>query len=398
MDPDWTRPWRAAPWAVALLAVSVMACGEPTSPGVSISILSQPSQALVGRALSPLLQVEVRDENGALATGVVSVTLDPNPCAWTLGGAGTGGLMVGRASFSDLSFGQAGKGQLLKVSYRDASRTTFPIDVRAAGEGLPLDQENTLCMKPNPQGDAESLAYVPEDDAFWLADDNRPSIFRVDRATGTYLGQLSADSIVAVLPTAGQCEDGDGDPATSCSYVDEFEHVAYDRPSQRLYVVNTVNSLVADPVEDRAAIFVLRRGGCAGCLIPESWQPLPDDYRSGPIAIIDGNLHVALGGRIYPYDADGNRLLTVNEANDSLPPVVEIADEIAAFQQEGPHLWILSHTSVVKVDRTTGVEVARYGLGAFGVSNPHGIQVVAGEIYVLDGDAPNPVYVFRLPQ
>ncbi len=31
----------------------------------------------------------MRDGSGALATGVVTVTLDPNPCAWTLGGADT---------------------------------------------------------------------------------------------------------------------------------------------------------------------------------------------------------------------------------------------------------------------------------------------------------------------
>ncbi len=398
MGSYWRAPGRAAPVAVALLISSMAGCDEPTSPGASISVLTQPSQALVGQDLSPPLEVEVRDGSGAPATGVVSVTLDPNPCEWSLGGAGTSGLVLGRASFPDLSFAKAGKGQVLKVSFRDASGTTFPIDVRASGSGWPLEQDNTLCLKPNDQGDAESLAYVPEDNAFWLADDDRPSIFQVDRSTGVFRSQISAGSIVAALPAAGLCDDGDGDPTTSCSYVDEFEHLAYDRPSQRLYLVNTVNSPSANPVVDKAAIFILRRSGCAGCFIPEGWQPLPADYESGPIGFIDGKIHMALGGRIYRYDVDENRLLTVDESNDSLPPVIEVTGQIQSFQQDGPSLWILRPSSVLKIDRATGAELARYTLGAFGIGNPHGIQVVDEGLYVLDGDPPNPVYVFRRPQ
>jgi hypothetical protein len=399
MVSDWRLlPRLVAPVGCALLLWLVAGCGEPTSPGASVTIVSQPSQALVGAPLSPSLEVEVLDDNGDPATGVVSVSLDPNPCGFTLAGTLTAGVVAGRASFSGLSFTQAGKAQVLKVTYQGASGMTSPVDVRAVDAGLPIEQENTLCLKPNPQKDAESLAFVPEDDAFWIADDNRPSIFQIDRSTGRYLSQLSAESIVAALPTAGMCDDGDGDPNTTCSYVDEFEHVVYDRPRQRLYVLNTVNSEEIDPVVDKAAIFILKRGTCAGCFVPESWQPLPDDYHSGPMGLIDGEIHVALANRIYRYDIDGNRLLTVDSANDSIPPVLEISGQIHDFQQEGMIVWVLHGQELVKVDRATGAEVARYGIQGFGLGDPHGMQVVEGGIYVLDGTAPNPIYVFRSTQ
>jgi hypothetical protein len=280
------------------------------------------------------------------------------------------------------------------VQFSSAATSTSPIDVRGADEGLPLIHENTLCSKPNPQTDAESLTYVAKDDSFWLTDDNRPSIFQVDRTTGAFLSRVPADSIVAALPTAGACDDADGDPTTACSYVGEFEHIAYDPQGQLLYVLNTVSRPKVDPGKDRTAVFTLRRSDCAGCLSPEDWHEMPSDYNGGPLTMIEGVPHVGRGKGLYPYDFADN-VLTVTKSGDSLPPAFEASARFRGVHHDGTYLWILLASDwIVKVDWLTRAEVEQHDLAPFGIGAPRGIQVVGGQIYILDGEWPNPIYVF----
>jgi hypothetical protein len=260
-----------------------------------------------------------------------------------------------------------------------------------------LSHENTLCIKPNEQKDAESLTYVAEDSSFWLADDDWPSIFRVSRS-GQYLSHLTSDSITAALPTASQCDDGDGDPTTTCSYLGELEHVTHDPINRVLYVMNTVNDEDADPVVDRAAVFVLRRGGCDGCLTPVSWQPLPDSLNLEGLIAINGDLYAVRGRALHRFDYGGNTLLTVDEHGHALPPVFTAAGTIRGMSYDGTYLWLLLRSGEVsKVEWTTGVEVARYDITPFGIEVPKGIQRVGSRLYLLEGAPPNPIYVFRLP-
>jgi hypothetical protein len=258
----------------------------------------------------------------------------------------------------------------------------------------PLVLETVLCSTRNPQGDGESLTYVPEDDSFWIADDNRDSFYEVDRRTGAYGAQVTLDTILAALPDAGQCDDGDGDPNTVCSYVDNFELLAYDPAERSMYAINTV-----DMPDDRPAIFRLAKGACAGCFTPESWQPLlvGPSYKS--IIVVAGQVYVALSGRLYPYDYDTNQLATVDANGDSLPPAYATSSPVLGLSFDGTFLWILTHSRVLhEVEWATRTERRSFDLDAFGFSLPRGLEVVRDTIYIIEGDAPNLIYVLSQRQ
>jgi len=350
--------------------------------------------------LEPDLEVRIQDASGRPATSEVSVVIDPNPCEWPLFGVTTIPAVEGWAVFDDLRFGQVAGGYRLAVSSGSSGSFSEPIDV--AEQAIPdngLVLEKTLCAKPNTQRDAESLAYVAASDAFWLADDNSASIFEVDRTTGKYRSQIPAAAFVEAFPASAECEDDDGDPATSCSYVDEFEHVTFDASGGFLYVMNTVNSATAVPVRDRGAIFKLRwRGGaCPGCWGFESWQPLPDGEFEGMVSI-QGRLYFTLDNRVFEYDYDANRLLSTSAEGDSLPPAYQTNRTIQRLQYDGSRLWTIHGLDLVKeVEWGTGTELASYNLAPFGVRTAKGLEVIGDRLYVLEGEPPNPIYVFRLP-
>jgi len=374
---------------------AVAACDAISGPGPSVVFITQPSTAIAGEAIEPPVEVMVRAGSGRLAGGTVTLTLDPNPCGWLLAGTLTAQVIDSTARFEDLALDKVGRGYTLRASFNGASAMSVPFDVQSGLVTEPVVLENVLCLKPNPQGDGESLTYVSEDDAFWIADDNESSIFEVDRQTGEYRSQVTLDAILETLPAIGQCDDGDGDPNTVCSYVDEFEQLAYDPVGRSLYVINSVNT--SPP--DRPAILRLTKEACAGCFTPESWQPLPvgPSYRS--IIVVAGQIYLALNGRMYPYDYDTNQLATVDANGDSLPPTYATASSMVGLSFDGTFLWILTFSRRLhQVEWATRTERRSFELDAFGFSLPRGLEVVRDTIYILEGDVPNPVYVLSQRQ
>lgn len=382
-----------------LLAGSGACSGDVADPGPVVVIVQQPTQAVVNELLVPSLEVLIEDASGRPATGEITVAIDPNPCEWPLLGTTTMQAADGRAIFEDLRFGGVANGYRLAVRSGSTQALSEPIDVTAqAMPGHALVLETTLCPKPNDQRDAESLEYVRESDSFWLADDDNPSIFEVDRTTGRTRSQLRADTFAVAFPAAANCIDNDNDPATSCSYIGEFEHVAYDERGGLLYVMNTVNNPVALPQKDRGAIFKLRRGGgrCPGCWGFESWQPLPD-VSFDAMVTIDGSLYFALGRRLIEYDYATNTLLSVDANGDSLPPAYVAPNRIQRVQYDGSHLWVVVEPLLLRrVEWETRTEVASYSLAPSGIDSPKGVGIIGDRVYVLEGDPPNPIYVFRL--
>jgi hypothetical protein len=142
----------------------------------------------------------------------------------------------------------------------------------------------------------------------------------------------------------------------------------------------------------------LRRGACTDCWSFESWKPLPVDAQYEGLASIQGSLYVAIGRRVYEFDYDANRVLTTDAQGDSLPPAYNAPATIQRLHYDGTHVWALIHTSdLIKIHWDTGVVLSTYDLGAFGVAMPKGVEIIAGELYVLDGTPPNPIYLFRDP-
>jgi hypothetical protein len=382
-------------YAVGALLAAVAACGKDTvGPYASVEFITQPSMAIASEPIQPAVEVMVRGALGRPLSGTVTLALDPNPCGWSLAGTLTAEVIDSTARFGDLALDKVGHGYTLRASSRGASAVSEPFDVHSGIVTGPLALENVLCLEIDLHGDGESLTHVPEDDSFWIADDNREMIHEVDRGSGTYGLQITMDTILAALPDAVQCDDGDGDPNTTCSYVDNFELLTYDPAGRSMYVVNTV-----DGPTDAAAIFRLTKEACAGCFRPESWQPLPvgPSYRS--IIVADGQMYLALGDRIYPYDYDTNRLATVDTNGDSLPPAYVTPRQVAGLRFDGTHMWILTRgRTLYQVEWATRNEIGSHELDPFGVSLPRGVQIVRDTIYVLEGDAPNPIYVLSQRQ
>lgn len=384
-------------YAVCASVAVVAACQDSSGPAPisSVAFIAQPSTAIAGESIEPPVEVMLRDASSRPLEGTVTLSLDPNPCSWQLSGTLTAEVSGTTAVFRDLALDKVGRGYTLRASADGVSALSAPFDISSGVVTEPVILEKVVCTKPNPQGDGESLTYVPEDDNFWIADDNKNAIYEVDRRTGTYRSHITMESVLEVLPDAGQCDDGDGDPNTSCSYVHEIELLAYDPDARSLYVVNTVNT----PTIDRPAIFRLVKESCAGCFAPESWQPLPAGFEYRSIIVVEGQIYVALGGSLYAYDYDTNRVVTNDQDGDPLPPVYGTTSSMVALSFDGTFLWILTHSRVLyEVEWATLTERRSYELDGFGFSLPRGMEVVNDTIYVLEGDVPNPIYVLSQRQ
>lgn len=386
--------------AVVLAGVGACKGDDPVGPGARLHIVRQPTQGVASVPLSPALEVRLEDSNGRPAEGSVTVEINANACQFVLGGITTVQAIEGIATFGTLTLETVARGYRLSVRSGTLQATTSPFDVAPPNTpGRSLLQEHTLCTKPNPQGDAESLEYVPEDDVFWIADDDSPSIFAVDRLTGAFRTRVAVADFVAAFPSAGACDDGDGDPNTSCSYVNELEHLAYDRLDGSMYVMNTVNSAKVTPVKDRPAMFRLRRGsGCSVCWTFDAWKPLPDEAYYESLMSVDGTLYVSIGRNLYQYDFDSNQALTTDDQGNPLPPSYTAESGVDRLHYDGTHVWIILRTGVLKqVNWQNRNAVASFDLRAHGVATPAGVELVDGSLYILDGDPPNPILLFEAP-
>ena len=111
--------------AVLASTAIVVACGgdkTPVGPEPATQLLTfsvQPTNANLNQAISPAIQVEVRDASGALvttATDAVTLSIGTNPGTGTLSGTQTVNAVGGVATFSSLSIDKAGIGYTLAAA------------------------------------------------------------------------------------------------------------------------------------------------------------------------------------------------------------------------------------------------------------------------------------------
>lgn len=386
------RGTRPARWSLLVAIIGAVACGDDGSgPDRTLEFIAQPSSATAGQTIQPPVEVMIRDQNGRPHSGTVTLELDPNPCDWPMGGTLSAVVGDTTARFPDLTLGVVGSGYTLLASSEGATAVSEPFDIVSGVVQSGIELESVLCLKPNPQRDSEDLAYVPEDDGFWSADDDLPSIFEISRSDGSLRSRILATTIVESLPDAGQCDTGD--PNSSCSYVDNFELVAYDRADGSLYVVNTVD-LAPD---DAPAIFRLSKGSCTGCFDAEEWHPLPAGTVYNGLVVADGNLYMAVRNRLYRYDFAAQQIATVDVNGDSLPPTYSVPSRIVGLSYDGVSMWILTKAGTLyQVDwADPTAEPGVHELAPYGLSLPRGLEVVGDTLYVLEGDSPNPLYIFQ---
>jgi alpha-tubulin suppressor-like RCC1 family protein len=98
---------------------AVLNVGSVPSTPTQLAFSVQPSTSTAGQALSPAVEVEIRDANGNLVTGArnaVTLALGTNPGGGTLAGTRTVAAVNGIASFSGLWIDKAAAGYTLAAS------------------------------------------------------------------------------------------------------------------------------------------------------------------------------------------------------------------------------------------------------------------------------------------
>lgn len=355
-------------------------------PELRLTFVTPPSESTTSTVIAPPVAVSVTDSSGNVRDGIVSIVVDPNYCGATMSGTLTVEAQHGFAVFPDLAIDLPGDGYTLKAALGASTATSTPFGVASAVVGASLQELATLCLTPNEHRDASSLAYVPQDDAFWVTDDNLPGVHLITRAAGTFLRTIRDEEFESAFPDA-VCDDGDGDPATACSYTSEFEVATFDPATDSLYVINTVNDPMRVPPVDKAAIFRLIRQNCASCYAFDAWQALPGGFSYNGAIVINGQLWVADGAVLYAYDFASNAVDTQT--------LLALPRNVHGLAFDGLNLWAQYNDEVGKYAWPSGVELARHDLSIFSVDDPSGLEVVGGTIYVLEGlSGRNPIRRF----
>jgi hypothetical protein len=296
----------------------------------------------------------------------------------------------GVATFSDLTINIPADDFTFEARVVDKTTRSTPFDVLASDLDGPLEQHPTVCFRERPQRDAASLTWVSRDDLLWTADDNWNQVLGVDRRSGVLVNTVSEEELLTAFPDAADCDDGDGNPATSCSYTNELEVVAYDDQAGFLYVFNTVNDPGSVPIVDRPAVFRLRSGSCRGCLDFDAWNKLPDGYTYRAAVAIEGELFVSNGPDLHRYDFDPN---TVTEE----PALQPTASTIKGLSFRDGTLSVLTVPKrLVILDWDDREIESNYDLSPVGVLIAVGIEVVRDTIYVLEGEPNNPIFVVTI--
>lgn len=373
------------------LAVSFIlgACGGSDTSGpdpVEITYPVQPTTAVAGASIVPAVQVATNSD----ARQTVSLSIADNICGAALSGVTSRQTVDGVATFPGLALDIPADDFRLEARAVDRTTRSAPFDVLPADLPGPLTQHASVCLRDHERGDAASLAWVSLDDVMWTADDNQDRICGFDRTTGSCLNTVTEEEIVEMFPGAGDCDDGDGDPSTTCSYTAELEVVAYDPGARFLYIFNTVNDPGAPKPIDRPAVFRFRTGGCRGCLSADGWKPLPLGYTYRSAVVFDGHLYISSGPSLYAYDYDAN-------AVSDQPALSPFSSTITGLSSRQETLYAVTHARLLfEVDWDEDDITGAYDIAEAGMQTLAGVSVVRDSVYILEGEIPNPVFVFTI--
>jgi hypothetical protein len=245
-------------------------------------------------------------------------------------------------------------------------------------------------------GDVEQVVYVSEEDSLWLADDGSRQLYVIDRGSGALRARLRERDFLKALPEAATCDDGDGNPDTSCSYTAELEGLAYDPASLTLYVMNTVNDIKRRPPVDKSALFVLRKSSPTDNFRFVDWREMPggQEYKYGALVAIEGALFVSVFERIFAWDVEANGFAEVDGSGTPVPAYVSPHGAIVGMAWDRSVLWVLSADKILsKVDWSARKELESWDLSEFGISRAKGLAVAPEQFFVVDGDMPTPIHV-----
>lgn len=237
--------------------------------------------------------------------------------------------------------------------------------------------------------DSESIAYRAQDDTLWLGDDDGNAVFQFARSDGRLIRNLRARDFQAAFPGAGRI------------HTNELETLACDPATGDIYVVNTVNDPKQNPPVDKQAIYRLRLQG--GGVVFESWHPFPPGLQNklDALVVIDGKLHTGGLTHLVVYDFQQQKYPFLNAQGMPKPVYTSTHGDIVGLSYAAPYLWILTEgkaksAKLVQVDWRTQTDVSVTDIATvpgFKLGKPKGLEVVGGEIHIMDGDPPHQVFV-----
>ncbi len=375
--------------AVVALASWSAGCSGSGSTGpepVTVTFDVQPSDVTAGSEIEPPIEVGT----GTLSPTTVSLGIADNDCGATLGGVTTRSTSTGLARFPGLTLDIPANDYRLEARVGQQAQRSAAFEVSPVPLAGPLEQRTSVCIRDHANGDAASLVFVSRDGVLWTADDNREEIFAFDRTSGARVSAITRQDLLAAFPDAADCDDGDGDPTSLCSYVHELEVVSMDPVGGFLYAFNTVNDPGSPQIVDRAAVFRFRLGACRGCLTADDWQPLPAGYTYRAAVTIDGVQYIADKANLHRYDFDANEVT----AQPALPTT---HGTISGLAYANGTLFLLTHSlRLVTIDWENGTVSGTYELAPVGLREAAGVEAVGDLIYLLEGRVRNPVYVIRI--
>lgn len=162
-----------------------------------VAFTVQPSDAVTDRAISPALQLEIRDANGRViptARNAVTLTIGTNPGGARLSGSLTVNAVNGVATFAGISLSEGGAGYTLDAAsgtLTGASSTAFDVSVPTVFVGYSgglaaVDRRTNQVMWSATAGSISRAIVVSPDQAFaYVANAGDATVSVIDLATKT---------------------------------------------------------------------------------------------------------------------------------------------------------------------------------------------------------------------
>jgi hypothetical protein len=223
--------------------------------------------------------------------------------------------------------------------------------------------------------DGEGMAFVGVNDTLWLADDNAETLYEVNRSSGVLLSTIGPSALAQAVQLGGTERAGLERP-------EDIEAVAYDSVNDTLYVLSG-NCCPAPP-----AVFRLVRNSVTEAFEVETFQPLDPaaDFSGAAWHPTEQRLYVSQAGQVKPYDYATNTI-GAPVATDSR---IQGAIVGLGFSADGHDLWLVTTADVLyRVDWRTKqlVEGYVFDLLAHDIQDARAVEVIDGQLYVLDGFA-----------
>jgi hypothetical protein len=221
--------------------------------------------------------------------------------------------------------------------------------------------------------DNEGSAYVPVDDALWMADDQGDALFEVDRTTGE-LRRRIPQSAFAAAPRVGT------GAAAGPLRNEDLEALAYDANADVLYAFSGSTPSAAGPSEP--TVYRLARG-VDDRLQVQSWRAVATESAAAGWRLADGLTYVGNRSTIRSFDYATNtfgapfsvsglaRILGLDFDDAS-------GDLLAVTNRE--RLFRASMTTHALVEGWNGIDLTGLGL-----LDTRAVEVIGEQLLVTDG-------------